>query len=255
MLLSELGQRIRAQRERLRLKQHDIAHALQVSPQAVSKWERGENGPDLTILGELARLLGVSTDWLLDTHSEGRNVFTASVLTSTVVGAYEKSLHMAPRDFAIWANGCFLQLTESALGHDGVPVCYMGDAFLCFFSGTEHRQRAVRTAFLAKRLIADPLLIGLSSPPLLFKPAISRPWRPETPEALSQPILSGVPRARKAVPRLATSRFRRQERRAGEAADTASRQRLPAEAGQRRAVQLGAKKWLSFTYTSPPIRH
>jgi hypothetical protein len=93
------------------------------------------------------------------------------------------------------------------------------------------------------------------APPLLFKPAISRPWRPETPEALSQPILSGVPRARKAVPRLATSRFRRQERRAGEAADTASRQRLPAEAGQRRAVQLGAKKWLSFTYTSPPIRH
>lgn len=162
MLLSELGQRIRAQREQLRLKQHDIAHALQVSPQAVSKWERGENAPDLFLLVELAKLLGVSADWLLDTHRTGRDVFTASVLTSTVVGAYEKSLQMASRDFAAWVNGCFFQLTGSVLRHDGVPISYMGDAFLCFFSGSEHRQRAIRTAFLARQLITEPLLIGLS---------------------------------------------------------------------------------------------
>ena len=65
MLLGELGQRIRTQRERLGLKQHDIANALQVSPQAVSKWERGENAPDIAVLGELCTLLGVTTDWLL----------------------------------------------------------------------------------------------------------------------------------------------------------------------------------------------
>jgi len=163
MLLSELGQRIRAQRERLRLKQQDIAHALQVSPQAVSKWERGENGPDLFILGDLARLLGVSTDWLLDTHSDGLDVFAASVLTSTVVGAYEKSLHLAARDFAAWANGCFFQLTGAVLRYDGVPISYMGDAFLCFFSGINHQQRAVRTAFLARQLVSEHLVFGLSS--------------------------------------------------------------------------------------------
>jgi transcriptional regulator with XRE-family HTH domain len=163
MLLSELGQRIRAQRERLRLKQQDIAHALQVSPQAVSKWERGENGPDLFILGDLARVLGVSTDWLLDTHSDGLDVFTASVLTSTVVGAYEKSLHLAARDFAAWANGCFFQLTGAVLRYDGVPISYMGDAFLCFFSGINHQQRAVRTAFLARQLISEHLVFGVSS--------------------------------------------------------------------------------------------
>ncbi len=163
MQLSELGQRIRTQRQRLRLKQHDIAHALQVSPQAVSKWERGENGPDLAILGDLATLLGVSTDWLLNTHNESRDVFAASVLTSTVVGAYDKSRRMAARDFAAWANGCFFQLTEAVLRHDGVPISYMGDAFLCFFSGPNHQQRAVRTAFLVKRLMAETLLIALNS--------------------------------------------------------------------------------------------
>jgi len=95
MLLEDLGNRIRSQRERLGLKQHDVAHALQVSPQAVSKWERGENAPDIAILGALAKLLGVSTDWLLDTYGEGLDVFEATVFASSVTGAYEKSLQMA----------------------------------------------------------------------------------------------------------------------------------------------------------------
>jgi class 3 adenylate cyclase len=163
MLLSELGQRIRGRRERLGLKQHDVAHALQVSPQAVSKWERGENAPDLAILGALATLLGVSTDWLLGAHRADREVFAATVFASTVVGAYVKSRHMAAREFAAWANGVFFQLTEAVLRYDGVPIKYMGDAFLGFFSGADHRQRAVRAAGLATRLSADPLVIGLSS--------------------------------------------------------------------------------------------
>ena len=65
MNLKELGKRIRAQREKCRLKQVDIANALQISAQAVSKWERGENAPDIAVLLDLTRLLGVSTDWLL----------------------------------------------------------------------------------------------------------------------------------------------------------------------------------------------
>ena len=67
LLIDGLGDRIRRQREKRGIKQQDIAHALQVSPQAVSKWERGENAPDISLLGPLARLLGVSTDWLLHT--------------------------------------------------------------------------------------------------------------------------------------------------------------------------------------------
>ncbi|NCQ28719.1 MAG: helix-turn-helix transcriptional regulator, partial [Armatimonadetes bacterium] len=42
MILNELAGRLRQQREKLGLKQLDVANALQVSPQAVSKWERGE---------------------------------------------------------------------------------------------------------------------------------------------------------------------------------------------------------------------
>ena len=161
MQLETLGRRIRTQRERLGLKQNDIANALQVSPQAVSKWERGENGPDITALAPLAKLLGVSTDWLLDAHRENRDVFEATVFVSTVIGAYEKSLHTQAREFAVWANGLLFQLTEAVLRYDGVPIKYMGDAFLCFFSGTDHPMRAAQAAALSQRIHSENLVISL----------------------------------------------------------------------------------------------
>ncbi len=163
MLLDDLGKRIRAMREKRGLKQADIANALSVSPQAVSKWERGENGPDLAVLGPLARLLGVSTDWILGANEEDLDVFEATVFVSSVYGAYEKSLRMEPRDFTSWANGYFSQLTEAVLRHDAVPIKYMGDKFLCFFSGIEHQRRALEAARLAKGMVNEALKIGLSS--------------------------------------------------------------------------------------------
>ena len=65
MDVAQVGNRIRQRREQVGLRQRDIADALQLSAQAVSKWERGENAPDIGVLPELARLLGITTDWLL----------------------------------------------------------------------------------------------------------------------------------------------------------------------------------------------
>jgi transcriptional regulator with XRE-family HTH domain len=162
MRLQELGLRIRTQREKLGLKQIDLAHALQVSPQAVSKWERAENGPDITILGELARLLGVSTDWLLGLHAEDKEVFEATVFASSIRGAYKKSRKMEPGGFALWANGLFFSITEAVLRFDAVPIKCMGDQFLCFFSGSMHQERAIQAARLTKEMIAEDLILGLS---------------------------------------------------------------------------------------------
>ncbi len=163
MMLRDLGDRIRARRERLGLKQQDLANALDISPQAVSKWERGENAPDITVLKPLARLLDVSADWLLSVHDEPRTEFNAAVLASSVHGAHRKSLAMKPREFALWANGMFYQLTEIALRHEGVPVKCMGDRFLCFFAGPRLLERALRATLQASAAIAEDLKIGLSS--------------------------------------------------------------------------------------------
>jgi transcriptional regulator with XRE-family HTH domain len=163
MQLRDLGHKIRSQREKRGLKQQDIANALHVSPQAVSKWERGENAPDIGMLGPLALLLGVSTDWLLAVNESNRDEFEATVFVSSVSGAYKKSLEMTPRDFALWANGLFHQLTTMTLRYDGVPIKYMGDRYLSFFSGTEHRDRALKAALHSRQLISADLRIALSS--------------------------------------------------------------------------------------------
>ncbi|MFC1735857.1 helix-turn-helix domain-containing protein [Candidatus Hydrogenedentota bacterium] len=163
MLLEELANRIRLQRTKLGLKQRDVANALQISPQAVSKWERGENAPDIGVFPGLARVPGVTVDWLLGVHEEKRELFEGTVLVVSASRAYEKSLGIRPREFASWSNGIFFQLTETSLHYGGIPVKYMGDKYLCFFSGANHRERAVRTVFSAKTTISDALNAGLNS--------------------------------------------------------------------------------------------
>lgn len=163
MVLEELARKIRAQREKRGLKQQDVANALRLSPQAVSKWERGENAPDIAVLAPLASLLGVTTDWLLETGGSHPDVFEATVLVSSVQGAYRKSRHMRPRDFATWANGLFYMLTEVTLRHGAVPIKYMGDQYLCFFSGPSHQARALEAAQSAAAMVAEDLRIALGA--------------------------------------------------------------------------------------------
>ena len=60
-----LGNRIAQLRRQKGLKQEDMAEALSVSPQAVSKWENDMNCPDISLLPALAKLLEISVDELL----------------------------------------------------------------------------------------------------------------------------------------------------------------------------------------------
>lgn len=161
MNLAILGKRIRGLRERRGLKQTDIANALQVSPQAVSKWERGENAPDISVWLGLSKLLGVSCDTLLG-RAEAEDTFEATVFCTGLNRFAERCKRKAPRDVALWANGLFYTVTEAVLRHDGVPVKYVGDGFLGFFSGPRHAERALEAALDSKRLIeTQDLVIAL----------------------------------------------------------------------------------------------
>ena len=59
------GQRFTRLRKKLGFKQEDIANKVNVSPQAVSKWENDISAPDISILPELADILNVTLDELL----------------------------------------------------------------------------------------------------------------------------------------------------------------------------------------------
>lgn len=159
--LEGLGKRIRERREARGLKQADIANALQISAQAVSKWERGENAPDIALLADISRLLGVSVDWLLGLYDSGADVFEATVFVSGVKGYAKKAAEASPRDLAAWANALYYRLTEAVLRHDGVPVKQVGDGLLAFFSGPLHKERAVRAALGAAKTSEDKLSVAL----------------------------------------------------------------------------------------------
>lgn len=47
------------------LTQEDVAEYLQITPQSVSKWERGESYPDITLLPALANIFETSIDLLI----------------------------------------------------------------------------------------------------------------------------------------------------------------------------------------------
>lgn len=60
-----VGKEIAAMRKSKGLTQEEVACRLNISPQAVSKWENGRAMPDLALLVELAELFGSSLDGIL----------------------------------------------------------------------------------------------------------------------------------------------------------------------------------------------
>ena len=60
-----LGEQIKRAREERRLTQEQLAEAMEISRQAVSKWEKGLSSPSTANLLALAKLYGVSVEELL----------------------------------------------------------------------------------------------------------------------------------------------------------------------------------------------
>lgn len=59
-----LGEKLTQARKAAGLTQADVAAKLNVSRQAVSRWESGDTTPTMDKLKTLARIYGVSLDWL-----------------------------------------------------------------------------------------------------------------------------------------------------------------------------------------------
>ena len=67
--MNTLGARIVKYRKEKGMTQETLAEKLGVSSQAVSKWENDVSCPDISLLPQLSRVLGVTTDELLTGNS------------------------------------------------------------------------------------------------------------------------------------------------------------------------------------------
>ena len=68
--MNTIGSRIAKWRKEKGMTQEDLAVKLGVSSQAVSKWENDVSCPDISLLPQLVRLLGVTADELLTGKSD-----------------------------------------------------------------------------------------------------------------------------------------------------------------------------------------
>ena len=64
-ILVEIGKRIAESRRNAGFTQEELANRLGVTPQALSKWEKGASSPDLEMLTSLCDILEVSADYLV----------------------------------------------------------------------------------------------------------------------------------------------------------------------------------------------
>ena len=63
--MNKIGDRIKQKRKELGLTQAELGERLNITDRAVSKWEQGEGDPNLSIIPDIAKVLGVSLDYLL----------------------------------------------------------------------------------------------------------------------------------------------------------------------------------------------
>ena len=109
-----LGRRIARLRLTKTATQERLAKELNVSPQAVSKWENDINYPDISLLPDLARFLGVSVDELLSGAS-----------ASTQESATAQGNAVAQEGAAVRENGAAQE--SAAVKESGAEVVYVVD--------------------------------------------------------------------------------------------------------------------------------
>ena len=65
-----LGQKLKEIRKRFGLSQEQLAEIMNVSRQAITKWENNGGLPDVSNLQELSKVFGITVDYLLDDENQ-----------------------------------------------------------------------------------------------------------------------------------------------------------------------------------------
>ena len=115
-----LGRRIARLRLARTATQERLAKELNVSPQAVSKWENDINYPDISLLPDLARFLGVSVDELLS---------GASASTQESVAAQESAAEKSTAEVVSVAADEPAEIVEEPTEQDNQGIAAQSSGF------------------------------------------------------------------------------------------------------------------------------
>ena len=143
-----LAEKISEERKKNGWSQEELAEKLSVSRQSVSKWESGQSVPDLNRILEMARIFGVTTDYLLkDEIEEAENVDgfksteSSKKLRKVTMEEADEFLRIKTKTSPIIAFGVSLiGITEDFASGIGVAILLVMVAvavFLFILSGRE----------------------------------------------------------------------------------------------------------------------
>lgn len=117
----KLGEKLQRLRKQSGLSQEQLASQLTVSRQAVSKWELDETMPDTENVVQLARLFGVSCDYLLRDEVDEQGAAPAPAVQDPPQPAPPGEAHLTEQGWI--HNASVLSLAMCAIG---LVAAYMG---------------------------------------------------------------------------------------------------------------------------------
>lgn len=117
--MDTLGQRIRSARKAQNFTQQDVADAFGIRRVSVTQWEADTTSPELDRIPELARILGVTSDWLLKAKGSGPSP-AATAATSNRRTKGTKPI-LTPGDQLV-SNERRLPVYAAARGGDGHSI-------------------------------------------------------------------------------------------------------------------------------------
>lgn len=121
MAKSSIGQFISALRKANGMTQQEMADRLGVSNKAVSRWERDECAPDISLIPAIAEMFGVTCDELL----KGRRILEAAPQEKKEPKVERQVKNLVNRTLSSFKTLIWISLTISAIG----LVCMFGISY------------------------------------------------------------------------------------------------------------------------------
>lgn len=114
----KIGENLRKLRRERELTQEEVAAHLGISFQAVSKWERCEGYPDITLLPSLANYFGVSVDMLIGmddiASAKRRDAYNRRWEQNRAAGMHAENVALMKEALEIFPNDALLLVQLSA---------------------------------------------------------------------------------------------------------------------------------------------
>lgn len=136
MEANTIGKFITALRKASGMTQKELAEKLNVSDKTVSRWERDEGTPDLSLIPVLAEIFGVTCDDLL--RGERRSAAQQPEEPDDLSPKGEKQRQrLLNTSLTRYRNQCFLAMGLAIAGLMGAMICNLGflRAYIGFFVG------------------------------------------------------------------------------------------------------------------------